>query len=147
MDPARIDHMPTVKVAMTPFPYAVDADAPLSEARAMLAEHGVHQLPVTDGGRLIGVVTDRDLDLVAASARGRPTGARVRDASSPGACVVEDGERLDRVLDAMARTHAAAALVVRRGKLVGIFTFTDACRLFADWLRVRFPEPGGDDAA
>jgi hypothetical protein len=35
---------------------------------------------------------------------------------------------------------------VRRGKLVGIFTVTDACRLFADWLRARFPH-GGDEAA
>jgi CBS domain-containing protein len=47
----------------------------------------------------------------------------------------------------MARDHIGAALVVRRGKLVGIFTVTDACRLFAEWLRVRFPGSGGDEAA
>jgi hypothetical protein len=40
-----------------------------------------------------------------------------------------------------------AALVVRRGKLVGIFTFTDACRILAGWLRARFPEPESDGAA
>jgi acetoin utilization protein AcuB len=147
MDLVRLDHIPTVKVAMTPFPHAVEIDAPISVARAMMSEHGVHQLPVTEAGRLAGVVSDRDVELVTASARGRPLAARVRDACTPWVHVVEDGERLDRVLDRMASEHMAAALVVRRGKLVGIFTFTDACRLFAEWLRARFPDPRGDDAA
>jgi len=147
MDLARLDHIPTVKLAMTPFPHAVDADAPLSAALAMMDAHGVHQLPVTDQGRLVGVVAKGDVELVTASARGRPLAARVRDALEVHSCVVEDGERLDRVLDRMATEHVAAALVARRGKLVGIFTFTDACRWFAAWLRARFPDPVDDDAA
>lgn len=147
MDLARLDHIPTVKLAMTPFPHAVEVDAPLSAALAMMDEHGVHQLPVTEQGRLVGVVAKGELELVTASARGRPLAARVRDALSAHSCVVEDGERLDRVLERMAAEHIAAALVARRGKLVGIFTFTDACRLFAGWLRARFPDPGADDAA
>jgi acetoin utilization protein AcuB len=145
MDLGRLDHIPTVKVAMTPFPHAVEADAPLAVAREMLAEHEVHHLPVTEAGCLVGVVTARDLDLVAARARGPEV--RVRDACSESACLVEDGERLDRVLERMAGEHVGAALVLRRGKLVGIFTFTDACRIFARWLRARFPDPESDDAA
>lgn len=147
MDPSRLDHIPTVKLAMTPFPHAVEADAPLSAALAMMDEHAVHQLPVTEQGRLAGVVAKADVERVAASARGRPLAARVRDACAASSCVVEDGERLDGVLERMAAEHAPAALVARRGKLVGIFTFTDACRLFAEWLRARFPDPGSDDAA
>jgi CBS domain-containing protein len=147
MDLARLDHIPTVKLAMTPFPHAVEVDAPLSAALAMMDEHGVHQLPVTEQGRLVGSVAKGDVELVTASARGRPTAGRVRDALSASPCVVEDGERLDRVLERMAGGHVAAALVTRRGKLVGIFTFTDACRLFAEWLHARFPDPGAGDAA
>lgn len=147
MDLARLDHIPTVKLAMTPFPHAVDVDAPLSAALAMMDQHGVHQLPVTEAGRLVGAVGKGDVERVTAGARGRPLAARVRDALSASAVVVEDGERLDRVLERMAGDHVAAALVARRGKLVGIFTFTDACRLFAGWLRARFPDPGADDAA
>jgi CBS domain-containing protein len=147
MDLARLDHIPTVKLAMTPFPHAVDVDAPLSSALAMMDQHGVHQLPVTEEGRLVGAVGKGDVERVATGARGRPLAARVRDALSPSAVVVEDGERLDHVLERMAADHVAAALVTRRGKLVGIFTFTDACRLLAGWLRSRFPDPGADDAA
>ena len=50
-------------------------------------------------------------------------------------------------LDGSGQAPVGAALVARRGKLVGIFTFTDACRLFAEWLRGRFPDPDADDAA
>jgi len=147
VDVSQLDHIPTVKVAMTPFPHAVDADAPVSAALAMMEEHGVHQLPVTDRGRLLGVVARDDVSLVTAGARGRPRAVRVRDACAVAAYVVEDRERLDRVLEHMAREHRPAALVVRREKLVGIFTFTDACRILAGWLRTRFLEPGDDDAA
>jgi CBS domain-containing protein len=63
------------------------------------------------------------------------------------AYVVEDAERLDRVLLRMAADRIGSALVTRRGKLVGIFTVSDACRLFASWLRGRFPDPDGDEAA
>ena len=47
----------------------------------------------------------------------------------------------------MAEQRMGSALVVRRGKLVGVFTVTDACRLLAAWLRERFPDPAGDDVA
>jgi acetoin utilization protein AcuB len=147
MDLARLDHIPTVKVGMTPFPHAVEIDAPLSVARAMMSEHDVHQLPVIENGRLIGVVADREVELVTESTKGRPRAVRVRDACTTRVPVIEDGERLDRALERMASEHVAAALVVRRGKLVGIFTFTDACRLFAEWLRARFPDPEDGAAA
>lgn len=147
MDVSQLDHIPTVKLAMTPFPHAVAADAPLSAALAMMEEHRVHQLPVTDGGRLLGVVARSDVSPVASRARGRPRAVQVRDVCTTAACVVEDRDRLDCVLERMAEAHVPAALVVRRGKLVGIFTFTDACRILAGWLRARFPEPESDGAA
>lgn len=142
MDPTRLAHLPSVKVAMTPFPHAVERDAPLDRARAMLDAHGVHQLPVVADGRLVGVLFQRDLERGGAGA-----GARVADLCVPDPYVVDDGERLDGVLERMAREHLAVALVTRRDKLVGIFTVTDACRLFAEWLRARFPDGGDDQAA
>jgi len=143
MDLSRLDHVPTVKLAMTTFPHSVEIDAPLARAREMMREHQIHQLPVTQHGELVGVISERDAALLAK--QGNDAG-RVRDACTLDAYVVDHGEPLDRVLLRMARDHIGAALVVKRGKLVGIFTVTDACRLFADWLRARFPH-GGDEAA
>jgi len=45
--------------------------------------------------------------------------------------------------DAVLEVSPGSALVVRKGKLVGIFTVTDACRVLGEILKGRFD--GGDD--
>ena len=50
---------------------------------------------------------------------------------------VERDEPLDRVLAEMAERHIGSAVVTDGGKLVGVFTATDACRYFAEYLRSR----------
>jgi len=37
--------------------------------------------------------------------------------------------------------------VVKRGKLAGILSVTDVCRVLTEVLRERFPDSGGNDAA
>ena len=149
MDLGRLDRMPTVKVAMTPFPWSIDIDAPLSEARSMMGEHEIHHLPVTEAGALVGVISGREVTLGSAIAQTRDASREplVREACVLHAYTVEDTEPLDAVLAMMAREGLGSALVTRRGKLVGVFTVTDACQLTADWLRTCYPEPGDDDVA
>ncbi len=94
------------------------------------------------------MVSDRDLRAARGSDR-RPAAEpelRVGDVCAS-AYVVDLDEPLDNVLLAMADRHIDAALVVRQGKLVGIFTMTDACRSFGEHLRDHFHPPKGDDAA
>ena len=149
MDLGRLDRMPTVKVAMTPFPWSIDIDAPLSEARSMMGEHEIHHLPVTDAGALVGVISGRDVALSSAIAQARDASREplVREACVLQAYAVEDTEPLDAVLAVMARERLGSALVTRSGKLVGVFTVTDACQITADWLRACYPEPVDDDVA
>ena len=52
-----------------------------------------------------------------------------------------------RILGAELREHIGSALVVKGGKLAGIFTMTDACRSFGEFLRSIFPDTGKDSAA
>jgi hypothetical protein len=47
----------------------------------------------------------------------------------------------------MARHHMSSALVTKTGRLAGIFTTVDACRLFCEHLRSLFPPGLGDTAA
>ena len=149
MELERLEHMPSVKLAMTPFPYCVDVDASLAEAREMMVEHDIHHLPVTDHGDLVGVISGREVALGTAigSVRDPSHEPRVREACVLHAYVVEDIEPLDRVLAHMAEQRLGSALVTRRGKLVGVFTVTDACRHLAAWLRAHFPYDDGDDVA
>ena len=139
--------MPTVKVAMTPFPWSVEIDAPLEQARAMMAEQEIHHLPVTEKGVLVGVLSGREVALGTAMARDGGRELRVRTVCVLHAYAVEDTEPLDAVLATMARDRLGSALVTRRGKLVGVFTVTDACRLMVEWLRDRFPTGGDDEVA
>ena len=147
MELERLDHMPSVKLAMTPFPFCVDAGASLADARAMMVEHGIHHLPVKEHGELVGVISGREVALGTAitSARGSDAEPCVRDAAVLHAYVVEDATPLDAVVAHMAEHRLGSAIVVRRGKLVGVFTVTDACRVLAAWLRERFPGPPPPD--
>jgi acetoin utilization protein AcuB len=61
--------------------------------------------------------------------------------------IVDLNERLDVVLQNMADRHIGSALVTRQGKLAGVFTTTDVCRAFVEYLRDPFRPVDGDDAA
>jgi predicted transcriptional regulator len=135
--------IPQVKAVMTPFPYWVDIDDALSRALAMMAEHAIRHLPVVEGGRLVSVLSEKDLP----GASEDREKLRVRDVCHGGeAYVVGLSEPLDRVLFHMAEHGLDSALVVKDSKLAGIFTVSDACQHFGKLLRSLFP-PGGDDAA
>jgi acetoin utilization protein AcuB len=141
--------MPTIKSVMTPFPYSVDAGAPVSEAQAFLREHNIRHLPVTQNGDLVGIISDRDIKLVLGPDFAFPNAeeTRVADAMVKDAYVVDMETRLDSVLAHMAEKHLGSALVTRHGKLAGVFTVTDACRHFALFLQEQVRRAGGDDAA
>lgn len=141
--------IPSIQTVMTPFPYSVDADAPLRMARQMMIQHEVRHLPVIRAGRLAGVLTDRDLKRALDPSLGLPPKNEllVDDAMVHDAYVVETTESLDRVLLEMADSHIGSALVVKGAKLVGIFTATDACREFGEHLRDEFPEAPEDGVA
>ena len=60
--------LPTLAASMTAFPHALDADASLDEADAMMATHDIRHLPVTHAGALVGVLARTDV--LAARVRG-----------------------------------------------------------------------------
>jgi len=134
---------------MTPFPYSIDIEAPLGEAHAFLRERQIRHLPVTRDGLLAGILTDRDIKLALGPDLGSPPERelRVADVFQPDTYVVDAGERLEDVAATMAERHVGSALVTRGGKLVGIFTTTDACRALARVLREQHPHAGPDKVA
>jgi len=141
--------MPTIKAVMSPFPYSVDAGASVADALAFMREHRIRHLPVTQAGELAGSVSDRDIRLILGPDFANPDehSTLVADAMVRDAYTVDMEARLDEVLAHMAEHHLGSALVTRRGKLAGIFTVTDACRHFAEFLREQVRRAGGDDAA
>ncbi|MGI9327587.1 MAG: CBS domain-containing protein [Pseudomonadales bacterium] len=143
---------PRVKSVMTPFPHSVWIKAPILVARAQMVEHNIRHLPVTESHKLCGIVTDRDLKLLLGPEVGAPNSGglssqlTVEDAYVEDCYVVDLETPLAAVLEEMASRHIGAALVTARGKLAGIFTATDACRVFAAHLQEQYA-PLPDDAA
>jgi acetoin utilization protein AcuB len=141
--------MPAIKSVMTPFPYSADADARIDQAQAFMREHHIRHLPCTDKGRLVGLLSDRDIKLVLGPDFAFPQARemRVRDVMVTHPYIVDLEARLDDVLAHMAEHQLGSVIVTREGKLAGMFTVTDACRAFADFLRDQVRRAGGGDAA
>jgi acetoin utilization protein AcuB len=132
---------------MTPFPYSVDATAPIEEAIAFMREHKIRHLPVTTRGALTSLVTDRDVKLVLGPDFAYPRDLKVRDAMVKDCYIVDLATPLGAVLRHMTEHRIGSAVITRRGKLAGVFTANDACRAFADYLDDVQAIDDGDDAA
>jgi len=140
---SKLKRIPTIKAVMTPFPYSIQIDAPISEAQSMMEQHNIHHLPVVDRDKLVSVVSDRAVRLAATSDSKRP----LRSICVTEAYIVGLDAPLDRVLLHLANRHIDSALVVKDDRLAGIFTLTDACRTFGELLQAMFPEGDDDQAA
>jgi len=139
-----VQRHPQVIAFMTPFPYTVELDAPLAAAHRLMREHNFRHLPVTSGGVLVGILTDRDLKLVLGADFGGASEQelKVRDACVERLCVVPASTPVAVVARTMAENHIGSAIVTKNDKLVGIFTVTDACRALA---RVLGDDGGGEE--
>jgi acetoin utilization protein AcuB len=138
--------IPVLKNVMTPFPHTVELDASLAEAQALMEEHAVRHLPVKDGhGELVGILSERDVQRLLAARGGSGERWSVRQATVRRAYVADRNTPLDRVLDHLVEERISSVLATKDGRLAGIFTTVDACRLLADLLRSQFP--GGDAVA
>lgn len=132
---------PTLASAMTPFPLAVEVTAPVSDADQLMRKHDIHHLPVTDGRNIVGTLSAFDI----ASRAQRDTA--VADCYVPEPYLVEIDVPLEAVLTEMAVHRLEAAIVMRHGRLAGIFTQHDVCRTFAAHLHAAYPPPPDDQVA
>jgi CBS domain-containing protein len=133
---------PLLKDVMTPFPYSIDVEAPVVEAVRVMREHKIRHLPVTEKGALKGLVSDRDIKLMVGPDFAHPSAheLKVRDAMVDECYTVDLAAPLGSVLEHMAVNHIGSAVVTRKGKLAGVFTSTDACRAFSEYLADTEPE-------
>ena len=129
-------HNPQVIAFMTPFPYSIDIAAPLEVARRMMSEHHFRHLPVVSAGAIVGILSDRDIKLMFGPDPGsaREQDLIVRDAQVEQPCLVAASTPVAEVARLMAEKHIGCTIVTKHGKLVGIFTVTDACRALAEVL-------------
>lgn len=132
-----MQNIPPIKSVMTQVPQTLSVGESIRTALGIMEVHEIHHLPVVDGTEVIGLVSQRDLLNAVATADHASFGddIPVEQACTIEKYAVDPDDPLDSVLDEMARRHIGSALVLQSGQLLGIFTVTDACKIFAKALR------------
>ena len=141
--------IPYVGSVMTPFPHFVDTDNEVGEVERLMGEHHIHHVPVQQNGRVVGIVSERDLyhlgdRFLPITDRAR---IRARDIMADDPYIVAFDTPLNEVALEMAKRHAGSAIVLHHEKLAGILSATDICRILAEIFESEFSPNTGDDAA
>lgn len=132
--------IPAIKDVMTPFPHFIEAEASVADARAMMQTHKIRHLPVKGEGRLLGLITDRDIEVAQSVLRdGKSLEVPLVDLCTKDLYVVGLHTPLDEVVTEMNRRKVGFVLVVRDERLAGILTTSDVCRIYGDLLRKLAP--------
>ena len=120
---------------MTPAPVSIGRQQPMAEASRRMTEHRIRHLPVLDGGRVVGIVSDRDLAMVESFPNVDTEVVTVEEAMTPDPYVVKPDTPLRAVVAELAEHKYGTAVVIENNRLAGIFTLVDAMRTFAAFLR------------
>jgi acetoin utilization protein AcuB len=95
----------------------------------------IRHLPVVEEGRVVGVVSNRDLGLAEALLLDESRDVAIADVMSADVYVVDPRANLGQVARSMAESKLGSAIVVERGNVVGIFTTVDALNALSQAVR------------
>ena len=115
----------TVEEIMTRDPRTVEIGDSLVGAAREMRDGDIGNVIVTDGGRVAGILTDRDI-VVRAIAEGRDLqSTTVGDVCSSGPRTLEPGESVEAATQVMDEHSIRRLPVVRDGELVGVLSLGD----------------------
>jgi acetoin utilization protein AcuB len=123
-----------IRQVMTPAPHTIGSDQKLALAHRIMREHELRHLPVLRGGTLVGVLSERDLFFLESIAGVDVDIDSVADAMTSDVYTAAPEDALRDVVRTMSNRKYGCAVVIDNGRLIGIFTATDALRHLADVL-------------
>jgi len=138
--------------SMTKDVVAIDLESRIADACELMARNHIRHLPVTGkDGKLVGIVTDRDIRSAMPSTvssgeafakeRERIAHLKVKDIMTTNVMTISPMNTLEDALLLMQRTKVGAFPVVdRQGRLMGMISIRDLLRAFINVLGIE--EPG-----
>ncbi len=132
-----------VKNRMTKNPITITSNEPITDAVALMREKNLKRVPVVDGDKVVGILTQSDIQKVS------PTKATslsvfeinyilskttVKDAMTKKPIIIEADNLLEEAAVIMRQNRIGTLPVVENGKLVGIITESDIFDAFIDLL-------------
>ena len=135
---------------MTPAPITVAPSAPVPKVGELMLHRRIRHLPVVEGGRLVGIITDRDVrtaqpspatGLSVQEMRYLLDRLTVRAVMTRPVITVASREPIAEAVRLMLENRIGGLPVMEGERLVGILTAADALRAFSSTLGVRAGRP------
>jgi len=111
---------------MTDNPRSIDSNASVMDAAKMMRDEDIGIVPITDGDRLIGTITDRDIAIRMVADGRDASSTKASDIASRELVTIDPQQDLDEALRLMAKHQVRRLPVVEDdGRLVGIVAQAD----------------------
>jgi CBS domain-containing protein len=118
-----------VRDAMTSDPTGVDASTPIAEVAQRMKQEDVGSIPIIEGGKLTGIVTDRDITVQVVAAGKDPQSTTAGEVASKNLVTIDPQRDLDEALRLMAQHQVRRLPVVEEdGRLVGMLAQADVAQ-------------------
>ena len=115
-----------VKEVMTADPVCAAPDTSLSQVATLMAEHNCGAIPIVSDGRLVGIVTDRDITCRTLAKNINPLECVAKDVMTPRVVTVGEDDRAEAAARAMEHENVRRLPVVDpAGRVIGIVSATD----------------------
>ena len=119
--------MQTINDVMTRDVQSISPEQSVRKAAQMMDEFNVGSIPVCDGNKLVGMITDRDITVRSTAAGQSPENTRVGDVMSTDVRTCFSTQSVDEVLGQMGNVQIRRVPVVdqQSHKMVGIVSLGD----------------------
>ena len=115
-----------IREMMTKGTRSVSPQTPVIEAAGLMRLHDIGVVPVTDGDRIVGMLTDRDIVLQLVANGSDPRSTPVSEVMSTGSISVFDDQSVEEGVQLMQKYQIRRLPVLdRSNKLVGIVSLGD----------------------
>lgn len=120
----------------TPNPITVTVTAQIAELFKVMNENGIRHLPVVNGSQVVGVISERDLQLLKLLGPDVIKELRAQDIMVPEPVTVEADTPVDQVAFMMSEKKIGSVMVNDSNQeFLGVFTVTDALNALIEVVR------------
>jgi len=118
--------MPTIQDIMTRDVQTISSQETIQRAAQLMDELNVGAIPVLDGDKLVGMITDRDITVRSVAVGQDPRSTKVTDVMSTDVRTCTPGQSIEEVLSQMGDVQIRRVPVVDdSGKVIGIVSLGD----------------------
>lgn len=114
-----------VKEIMTRDVISVSPQTPVTEVAKLMKEYNIGSVPVCDGNRIVGIVTDRDIVIRDVAYGKNPSEVVARDVMTAGLTTINAENDIHDAARVMAEKQIRRLPVVEEGRLVGMLALGD----------------------